>query len=189
MHITHLLAAAVLAVAIPAGASAQTVETVGRFEAVELHGGGTIRIHQGPVQRVTLVRGDPAEASFEVRDGRRLVISPCRGFCMVSHHLEVEIETPQLSGASIMGGGHITADGNFPVQGAVKAVIHGGGGIDLGAVPAQSASAQINGGGKIVVAAQSSLSATIRGGGEIRYLGKPQVNTSIHGGGSVSSVR
>ena len=189
MRIAHLLAAATLVAVAPAVAAAQTVEQVGKFDSIELHGGGQIMIHQGPVQRVTLVRGDPAQARFEVREGGKLVMSPCSRMCWGPNRFEVEIETPQLTGIAIMGGGHIVADGRFPPQNAVSAVIHGGGDIDMRSVPAQSASARINGGGKIVVAAQNSLSAAINGGGEIRYLGQPDVSTAIHGGGSVTSLR
>ena len=58
MRLTLLIAAATL-VAAPAIATAQTVVPVDKFDAVELHGGGMITIRQGPVQRVTIVHGDP----------------------------------------------------------------------------------------------------------------------------------
>jgi hypothetical protein len=159
-------AAIAIAVAAPLAATAQTVMPVDKFTSVELHGGGTITIRQGPVQRVTMVSGDPGG----------------------SHHLDVEIETPVLNGVGIHGGGHITAHGAFPAQSAVSAVIHGGGDIDMKDVPAQSASAAIHGGGKISVAAQNNLSAEIYGGGAIRYIGQPAVNSTIHGGGTVAPI-
>jgi len=182
------VAASAAAAAIPAVASAETVIPTEKFSGVELHGGGRISIRQGPVTRVTLVDGDPNVARFEVNSRGRLIVSSCRGFCWGSHHLDVEIVTPDLDAVGIMGGGHITAAGAFPAKGAVEAFIHGGGDIDMRAVPAQAASASIHGGGKIVVAAQSSLDASIYGGGAIRYAGHPAVNSSIHGGGSVSSI-
>lgn len=191
MRFTYLLCAAAIAIAAPVAASAQTVMPVDKFTSVDLHGGGTITIRQGPVQRVTLISGDTKRARFEVADraeGGRLIMSPCDGMCWGSHHFEVEIETPVLNGIAIHGGGHITAHGAFPAQGAVSATIHGGGDIDMKDVPAQSASAAIHGGGKIMVSARSNLSAEIYGGGAIRYLGQPQVNSSIHGGGSVSPL-
>jgi hypothetical protein len=191
MRLAHLLAAAAITLAAPAAASAQTVMPVQKFTSVDLHGGGMITIRQGPVQRVTLVSGDPQVARFEVKDrgqGGRLIISPCEGVCWGSHKLEVEIETPELNGIEIHGGGHITAHGAFPAQGAVSAAIHGGGDIDMKDVPAQSASVAIHGGGKILVSARNSLSASIYGGGAIRYVGQPSVNSEIHGGGSVSPL-
>ena len=191
MRLAHLLAAAVLAAA-PALASAATVAPVDRFNALELHGGGTVTIRQAAVQRVTVIEATSHRAQVEVvdrGDGGKLILAPCRGVCWGPNRFEVLVETPVMSSVSIMGGGHIVAEGNFAPQGAVSAVIHGGGVIDLKTMPAQSASAAIHGGGKIVVAAQNSLSASIAGGGQIRYLGQPTVSTSIHGGGSVDPVR
>jgi hypothetical protein len=191
MRLATLFAAAVLT-ALPALACAETVVPVDRFNALELHGGGTITIRQAPVQRVTIIEATSERARVDVVDragGGTLILAPCRGSCWGSNRFEVLVETPVMSSVSIMGGGHIVAEGAFAPQGAVSAVIHGGGVIDLKTMPAQSASAAIHGGGKIVVAAQSSLSASIAGGGSIRYLGQPAVSTSIHGGGSVDSIR
>jgi putative autotransporter adhesin-like protein len=187
MRLATLFAAAIVLTAVPALASAATVVPVDKFNAVELHGGGTITIKQGPVQRVTVIEDTSGRSRVEV-DGGTLILSPCRDSCWGSNHFEVEVETPTMSSVVIKGGGHILAEGAFAPQGAVSAVIHGGGSIDLKAMPAQSASAAIHGGGKIVVTAQNSLSAEIMGGGSIRYLGRPSVSTSIHGGGSVDPV-
>lgn len=189
MRLAYLFAAAAIVAAAPAAAAAQTVMPTDRFTSVELRGGGSIAIRQGPVQRVTLVRGDPKLAGFEVNRDGKLIISSCRGVCWGNQRLEVEIVTPELNGVGIEGGGHIEAHGAFPAQRAVSAVIHGGGDIDMKDVPAQTASAAIHGGGKIFVTAQNSLSAKIFGGGEIRYLGQPAVSSSIHGGGTISPIR
>jgi hypothetical protein len=188
MRLAILAAATALAIA-PTLAAAQTVEQVGKFTGVELHGGGTINIRQAPVQRVTLVSGDPREASFEV-DGRgHLIASPCRRSCFGMRHFEVEIETPDLNEVAIYGGGHITAKGAFPAASAMSVAIHGGGDIDVRDVPAQATSVEIHGGGKIFVTAQNSLEAAIHGGGAIRYAGHPTVNSEIHGGGSISPIQ
>ncbi|HLZ76696.1 GIN domain-containing protein [Phenylobacterium sp.] len=185
-----IFAAAAAALAIAPGiASAQTVEQVGKFTGVELHGGGTITIRQGPAQRVTLVRGDPAEARFEVDSRGHLIASPCRGSCWGIRHFDVEIETPDLNEVAIYGGGHISAKGAFPATGAMSAEIHGGGDIDVRDVPAQATSAAIHGGGKIFVSAQNRLEAAIHGGGAIHYVGHPTVNSEIHGGGSISPIQ
>ena len=185
MRLSALFAAACLAA--PMAAHAQAVIPVDRFTAVELHGGGRIIVRPGPVQKVTLVRGDSRVAEFRVR-GDTLIIGPCRGFCFGSHDLDVEIEAPALTGAAILGGGEIVAKGAFPAQGAVSARIKGGGDIDMRAVPAQRASARIVGGGKILVAAHDDLDASIFGGGLIRYAGRPRVDSAIHGGGAVSEI-
>jgi hypothetical protein len=190
MRLAILAAVAATALAIaPSLAAAQTVEKVGRFTGVELHGGGTITIRQAPVQRVTMVRGDADVASFEVDSRGRLIVSSCKGYCWGSHHLDVEIETPDLNAVSIHGGGHISAKGAFSPTNAMAVAIHGGGDIDVRDVPAQATSAEIYGGGKIVVSAQNSLAAAIHGGGAIHYQGHPTVNSEIHGGGSVSPIQ
>lgn len=189
MRLATLFAAATVLAAVPALACAATVVPVEKFNAVELHGGGTITIRQGPVQKVTVIEATSDRARVEVVDGGKLILAPCRGSCWGPNHFDVLVETPVMTSVAIMGGGHIVAEGNFAPQGAVSAVIHGGGVIDLKTMPAQAASAAIHGGGKIVVAAQNSLSASIAGGGSIRYLGQPSVSTSIHGGGSVDGIR
>lgn len=187
MRLAILLLAAA-SIAAPALASAATVTPVGKFNAVELRGGGTVTIRQAPVQRVTVIEATSDRPRVEVV-GEKLILAPCRGSCWGPNRFEVLVETPVMSSVAIMGGGKILAEGNFAPQGAVSAAIHGGGIIDLKTMPAQSASAVIHGGGKIVVAAQDALSASIAGGGSIHYLGKPTVSTSIHGGGSVDPVR
>ena len=184
-----MLSALVVAAVVPAIAVAQTVVPVAKFTGVELHGGGVINIRQAPVQRVTLVRGDPAVARFDVNSQGRLIVSPCRGWCMGRNSLEVDIETPDLNAVGIYGGGHIVAKGAFPAHNAVSVGIHGGGDIDMKDVPAQSATAAIHGGGKIFVSAQNSLEAAIYGGGAIRYAGHPTVSSSIHGGGTISPIQ
>jgi hypothetical protein len=192
MRLALLIAAAAVVAAAPALATAATVVPVDKFNAVELHGGGMITIRQAALQRVTVIEATSDRTRVEVverGDGGKLILAPCRGACWGPNRFEVLVETPVMSSVTIMGGGHIVAEGNFAPQGAVSAVIHGGGVIDLKTMPAQSASAVIHGGGKILVAAQNSLSASIAGGGSIRYLGQPSVSTSIHGGGSVDAAR
>ena len=183
-----LLIAAVAVAAAPAIATAQNVVPLPKCESVELNGVGDVVIRQGPVQRVTLRRGSTEYTKLDVRGGK-LVIRACDWHCPFRYDLEVEIETPEIGGASVNGGGDITAEGPFRPQGAVSAAVRGGGKIDLQAVKAASASAAVSGGGRIVVAAQNNLSAAVNGGGSIRYLGQPAVNTAIHGGGSVSPLR
>jgi hypothetical protein len=188
MRLAALLAASAALAAVPLLASAATVMPVEKFNALELHGGGTITIRQGPVQRVTVIEATSDRPRVEVVDGGKLILAPCTGACWGSNHFEVLVETPVMGSVAIKGGGHIVSEGNFAPQGAVSAAITGGGVIDLKTMPAQAASAAIRGGGKIVVAARDSLSASIAGGGSIRYVGHPSVSTAIHGGGSVDPM-
>jgi hypothetical protein len=188
MRLAHLIAAALLA-ATPAIAAAQTVVALPKFDSIELNGGGDVTIRQGPIQRVTLRSGSTEYSSLEVKGGK-LVVRACSDWrCPRHYDLEIEIETPEIGGAAVNGGGYIVAEGAFRPQGAVSATVHGGGKIDLRAVRASAASAAVHGGGGILVFAQNSLSADIAGGGSIRYLGQPTVSSSIHGGGSVNPAR
>jgi hypothetical protein len=184
-----LAAAALLAcyAAIP-GATAQTPISVGRFDGIELRGGGELVIRHGAQQRVTMLSGDRAQAGFEVDRQGTLVIRPCRTTCR-NQRLRVEVVTPVLEAVAIRGGGTIRAEGGFPVADDIAVAIHGGGTIDTRAVPRRDVAAAIAGGGLIRVAAQRSLAASIVGGGAIRYTGDPQKTVSVNGGGAVTRER
>jgi Putative auto-transporter adhesin, head GIN domain len=189
MRLALLIASAAI-LAIPAIAAADTVVPVQRFESIELRGGGKVVIRQGPVQKVTLREGTTEFTHFDVSDrGGQLIIRTCSGDCPFHYRMEVEIETPGLGGASVVGGGDIVAEGPFRQQTMVSAAVKGGGKVDLRALPGGAVSAAVNGGGVVLVSAQTSLSAAVNGGGSIRYSGQPSVNSAIHGGGSVSPAR
>lgn len=63
--------------------------------------------------------------------------------------------------------------------------VSGGGRIDARAVNADVVTATVNGGGEMLVRAQSVLTGAVSGGGTIRYWGNPQVTSAIDGGGTV----
>ena len=183
-----ILIAAAGAAALAVPASAQTPIRVGGFDSVELRGGGEIVIRHGSQHRVTLLRGDPNLASFDVRHDGTLVIRPCRTSCR-NQRLSVEVVTPEIEGVAINGGGMIRVEGRFPQEDSFAVAINGGGNIDARAVPARSVAASINGGGLIRTHAQRSLAASIRGGGAVTYTGDPRTTVSINGGGTVSRDR
>jgi hypothetical protein len=181
---------ALLAAAAPAPAAAETLVPLARFNAIELRGGGQVRLRYGPVQRVTLVRGSTAHSSIAVKaDDRRkpdrLVIEACARNCPRVYKLEIEIETPDLQALSVEGGGAIDAETAFPAMDSIAVAVHGGGQIDVRKIGAASVAAAVDGGGVILTRPESSLAAAISGGGEIRYWGNPSVSSSINGGGSV----
>lgn len=184
-----ILAAAALAglAAIP-GATAQTPISVGRFQGIELRGGGEIVFRHGAQQRVTMLSGDRAQAGFDVDRQGTLVVRPCRTSCR-NQRLRVEIVTPRIEAVAIRGGGSIRAEAGFPAADDIAVAIHGGGTIDTRAVRSRNAAAAIVGGGLIRVAAQRSLAASIMGGGAIRYVGDPQKTVSVNGGGAVTPDR
>ena len=174
--------------ATPQPAAAQAVVPLPAFDQIELRGGGSVVVRHGPVQRVTLIEGNPAISRIEVvREGgnERLEISPCEQRCPRNYRLRVEIVTPSVPAVSISGGGSIVAQA-FPAQRSVAATVSGGGSLDLRAVPARSVAAVVRGGGNLLVRPQASLTAVVRGGGSIRYWGNPSVTQTVRGGGSVS---
>jgi hypothetical protein len=183
-----LAASALAALAAIPGAVAQTPISVGRFDEVELRGGGDIVIRHGAEQRVTMLSGDRALASFEVDGQGRLVIRPCRRSCE-NQRFRAEIVTPRLEAVAIRGGGTISAEGGFPAEDNVAVAIHGGGTIDARAVTGRRVAAAIVGGGHIRVSAERNLAASIIGGGAIEYVGEPRKSVSILGGGAVTRER
>jgi hypothetical protein len=179
-----LTAAALLAVAAPA--AAQEVVPLGRFDSIQLNGGGSVRLRHGPVQRVTLIRGSTRYSHVRVEGREReLVIDACNGRCPRRYDLEIEIVTPDVAAVAVNGGGEIVVASGFPRQESVAAAVNGGGAIDLRALPVREAAASVHGGGSLKVRPAASLAASVMGGGEIRYWGNPEVASSINGGGLV----
>jgi len=176
-----------LAVAIP-GATAQTPISVGRFDAIELRGGGDLVIRHGAQQRVTLLQGDRNLAGFDIERGRTLVIRPCRSSCR-NQRLRVEVVTPRIDAIAIHGGGTIRAEGAFPAEANLAVAIGGGGTLDARAITGTNVAAAINGGGLIRTSASRSLAAVISGGGTISYRGNPEKTVAINGGGTVVPER
>lgn len=178
-----LVAFALIAAAWPA--SAATDVTVPRFEALSLHGGGTVTVRYGARQKVTILRGDPSVSSFTVED-RSLRIRACEDGCPDSYKLEVEVVTPDMTALAIRGGGKLSMAG-FPARKTLALSVQGGGSIDTRTVPANNVAASVQGGGGIRTWATGSLAASIRGGGGIVYRGDPTVATTVRGGGSVKA--
>lgn len=157
------------------------------FSAVDLHGGGSVVLRHGAVQRVTLLKGDTNHSTLDVRGGR-LDIDGCRWFwnCPSGYRLEVEIVTPGVAALTVHGGGDLKADGEFPVQDAMNLDVHGGGDVDVRAIPVKHMTAEVHGGGDLHAFVTETLTAEVHGGGSIVYKGNPRVSSSVHGGGSIS---
>jgi len=182
-----ILPALMLALLVPAAAQAGQVIKVPAFKTIEVHGGGQAVLRHGNSQRVVLLKGDPKVAQIEVTGDGKLVLSPCKNFCWGSHDLEVEVTTPAIAGVSVHGGGEVDASGDFPTQPSLALSVYGGGDADMRAIPAQTVSASVHGGGEGKVRALQTLTAAVHGGGTLRYWGHPQVTAAEHGGGSIES--
>lgn len=172
----------VFAIAISSPAFATELVRVPQFRSVEIRGGGDITVVPGPAQRVTLLEGSTRFTQFHV-DRDSLRIDACNQECPRQYRLRIEIQSPQVPGVAVTGGGMIHVGSGFAAQPDLSAAIKGGGKIDARAVDAGHVSAAVDGGGQIEVRPRSTLAAAVRGGGEIRYSGNPQVTSAIMGGG------
>jgi len=162
-----------------------TVITVGQFRSVESHNGGSVILRHGPVQRVTLVEGDPRYSRIRVA-GDRLVIEKCEPDCPRGYRHQVEVVTPEISAVSVSNGGTLQSIGAFPAQAAIEAHVEQGGTLDIRAIPADTVDASVYSGGRIFTNPRQSLKAGVESGGVVMYWGDPRVRKSIRGGGIVA---
>ncbi len=157
------------------------------FTGIELHGGGHVVLRHGPVQRVTILKGDTGNSLLEVHNGS-LEIDGCKKFwsCPWGYKLEVEIVTPGITALAVHGGGELEAKGEFPLQDSMSLAVHGGGDVNIDAIPVKNVQAAVHGGGELRTNAVETLTAAVHGGGSVVYKGHPRVTSAVHGGGSVS---
>ena len=158
------------------------------FSSIEAGGGSHVILHHGTTQRVVVVKGDMNVSSVRV-DGGKLMIDPCPKNCWFwdHHELEVDVVAPNVEALVAHGGADIDARGPFPRQAQMRVEAHGGGEIDIRAIPVEHVTAIAHGGGDVKLQALSSLDAQAHGGGDITYVGHPaKINSQVHGGGNVS---
>jgi hypothetical protein len=166
-------------------ALASELVPVPHFDAIGLHGGGTVTVVPGPVQRVTILEGSSRFTRIRLEQERSLRIDTCSADCPRQYRLRIEIQSPRVPVLAVDGGGAISVAGGFAPEGHLVAAVNGGGRIDTRAVDAADVTAAVNGGGNLFVRARSSLTGAVRGGGNVRYWGNPSVTSAIEGGGSV----
>ncbi|HEY0148147.1 MAG TPA: DUF2807 domain-containing protein [Allosphingosinicella sp.] len=182
MNVRFICLAAAFAAAAAAPLAAAQVVTVPAFTSVQLRGGGSLVVRQGPVQRVTLVEGNSGETRIRVTPEGELRINACTGTCPKGYKLVIEVQTATVPGLAVFQGGRIDVDKSFSPQASLSAAVSGGGQIDARAVVARNAAASLSGGGTIRLWAEQSLSASVSGGGHVGYLGRPVLHTAIHSG-------
>lgn len=156
------------------------------FSAVELRNGGRVKLIHGQSQGVTLLKGDPQQASFTIGDDGRLVIDHCRTDCPRRHDFEVEVVTPGLAAIAVAQGGTIQSRGEFAHQAEIVVAVSQGGTIDIRSMAVTSVTASVNSGGRIFVKPESALSAKVEQGGLITYWGDADVKSSVRHGGVVA---
>ena len=164
----------------------QTGIQVEPFRSIELPQGGHVVLRQAPTQRVTLVRGSLNYTRLSVTHRGALVIDKCFRKCPRGYRLELEILSPNVTRLSLTNGGSIESRGSFPRQSDLAVAVAHGGTIDVRSIAAQSVTATVEQGGRILTVPRVSLVASVTQGGAIVYWGNAQVTQSIDHGGVVS---
>src|SRR3954468_1763826 len=136
------------ALALAAPALAAEVVPVPQFRAVELRGGGGVTVLPSPVERVAIIEGSSQFTRIRVDGNGKLQIDTCAERCPINYRLRVEIRSPSVPTLAVRGGGVITTGAGFAHQGGLVAAVSGGGVIDARAVPAETATAAVSGGGE-----------------------------------------
>ena len=174
------------AVAFISSAVAATVIPVASFDSIALSDGGRVVVRYGPVQRVTMIQGDPQFTRVRV-DDQRLVIDNAEGRCPRGYKLEIEVVTPQLSALSVSNGGTVQTAGAFPGVASLALAVEQGGTIDARSIVADRVNAAVDQGGRILTTARNALRATVDSGGVITYWGDVRdVRETVDHGGVVS---
>jgi beta-lactamase regulating signal transducer with metallopeptidase domain len=184
-----MLFLATLSVTAAPVAMQPAVPLTASFSSVELRNGGKVNLVHGQSQGVTLLKGDPEQASITIRDDGRLVIDRCPTRCPRNHDFEVEVVTPPLGTIAVAEGGTIQARGDFPPQSEIGVEVSQGGTIDIRTMPVASVTASVFSGGRIFTRPGAALSAKVEQGGNITYWGDAVVKSSIQYGGVVVDGR
>lgn len=155
------------------------------FSAVELRNGGNVNLIHGQSQRVTLLKGDPAQIGIAIGDDGRLMIDRCKRRCPRVHDLEVKVVTPGLAAVAVAEGGTIQSRGDFPPQPQIGIAVSQGGTIDIRSMAVANVTASVESGGRILTKPSTALSAKVEQGGVITYWGDAVVESSVRHGGAV----
>lgn len=175
-----------LSVAAAPAAIQPGVPLAASFSSVELRNGGTVNLVHGRSQSVTLLKGDPEQASITIRDDGRLVIDRCPKRCPRKHDFEVEVVTPAVSDIAVAAGGTIQGGGDFPPASGIGVAVSQGGTIDIRSIPVAHVTASVFSGGRIFTRPGTALSADVEQGGIITYWGDAAVKSSVRHGGVVA---
>ena len=163
----------------------QQATPLASFNSVELDGGSKAVLQYGSPQRVTILKGSADVSAITVTQDR-LVIDKCRVKCPRGYELQVEIVTPLVNAIQVRNGGVIESRGSFPSQTAMSLAVSHGGTIDARANPANSITAAVNQGGRILAKPQMTMVASVSNGGVITYWGNAQVTSATEHGGVIN---
>jgi hypothetical protein len=175
-------------IAVPGDTSAtratQTRISIAPFTAIEVPHGGHVLLRPGPAHQVTLPGGDRDLSRVSVTDGV-LVIDKCRSECRSGDRLEIEVQTPSVRRVSLANGGWIRSSNGFARQAELSVALSNGGTIDVRSIAADSVTASVRQGGRILTVPRAWLFASVANGGAITYWGEGRVRSSIELGGVI----
>lgn len=166
-----------------AGQTTPIAVDVAPFRSVELRHGGRAFLRYGPTQRVTFLKGGPAETQVTVTSGG-LLVEKCKRKC--DRGYELEILTPDLARITVAEGGTIQSQGSFPQQAEIDVTVNNGGTIDVRSMSVASINASVISGGRIFTKPLAGLVASVVDGGIITYWGDAPVTSSIQHGGVIT---
>src|SRR5688572_1631582 len=180
-----LLLASLSVAAVPI-AMQPGVPLTAAFSSVELRNGGTVNLVHGQSRSVTILKGDPEQASITIRDNGRLVIDRCPTRCPRKHDFEVEVVAPGLTEITVAEGGTIQSRGDFPPESGIDVAVSQGGTIDIRSIPVANVTASVYSGGRIFTRPGTALSAEVEQGGIVTYWGDAVVKSSVRHGGVIA---
>lgn len=120
-------------------------------------------------------------------DTLRIGFDQTKSLSIRSTKLEAAVVMPALQAVSADGGSSLSIAQPAPKAVNLAVSANGGSWVDLGPMPAQNASVNLNGGAHATVNVTGSLDYDLNGGAQLRYTGKPTIGRrSIDGGASAS---
>jgi hypothetical protein len=189
------------------GVPATVVRELPPFDKIELSGFGTVDVHPGSPQKVT-VSGDDNVVPLVTTEvhGDTLVVGSKNASISTKLPLVVGIRVPSVTASSLTGSGELNVDGvagpafdaslsgtgTLDVGGRVdelSAEVSGVGSAALEHLVAKNVRVVVSGVGSAHVYATHSLDASVPGTGSVLYRGDPpQVTTHVTGLGSVAAA-
>jgi hypothetical protein len=133
---------------------------------------------------VTFLQGSPQLTRVAVNNGV-LVIDKCPGDCPRGYRFELEVTMPSIARLTLANGGRIQTRGSFPRQEDFVVSVSHGGTIDARSLAADSVTATVFHGGRILTIPRAWLLARVSNGGVVTYWGDGRVRQSVEKGGVV----
>lgn len=167
------------------GKTVKEEKSLPAIEKVTIEGGGNIYIHQSASSKIELRGTKSIVQNTEVKVIDQVLEIHLANQATQNSNIDIHIYTPVITEIEQRGGGKLKVEEGYKSVDQFKCTIHGGGTVDLAAIPVNSLSASIEGGGEISARVNKQIVGKINGGGQIFYHGVPKVESDIQGGGVI----